>query len=235
MKHQYFGDENDYRKYGLLRALSGNGRLSTGVWWMRTEDDGSSDGKFTSYLASGAARRHDPLLFDHLRSALATGRRHLDHVEKSDILPNSRFFSEIVPDKREARVAHTRRMMEVLGDTDLLVVDPDNGVEVKSKPVGSKGSSKFVQWSEIEGAYRAGQSVLVYQHFPRQARVSYTSAIANAMGVRTGVRRIDTFATTRVLFILARQETHVAVLEAGVRSIAARWGGQLRHQSHEVA
>jgi hypothetical protein len=234
MKHQYFGDENDYRKYGLLRALSGNGRLSTGVWWMRTEDDGSSDGKFTSYLASETARRHDPLLFDHLRSALTTGPRHLDHVEKSDILPNSRFFSEIVPDKREAREAHTRRMIEVLGGTDLLFIDPDNGIEVKSKPVGSKGSSKFVQWSEIEDAYRGGQSVLVYQHFPRQPRLSYTSAVANAMGVRAGVRRIDTFATARVLFILAGQQAHADVLEAGMRTIAATWGGQLRHQSHEV-
>jgi hypothetical protein len=41
MKNQYFGDINDYRKYGLLRMLhsTGDGRLL--VAWMLTPDDGS--------------------------------------------------------------------------------------------------------------------------------------------------------------------------------------------------
>jgi hypothetical protein len=29
LKHQYFGDINDYRKYGLIQALSGSGLLPT--------------------------------------------------------------------------------------------------------------------------------------------------------------------------------------------------------------
>ena len=50
MKNQYFGDINDYRKYGLLRTLqsTGSGRLL--VAWMLTPDDGSRDGGFRSYL-----------------------------------------------------------------------------------------------------------------------------------------------------------------------------------------
>ena len=43
MKNQYFGDVNDYRKYGLLRALQGEGSLSTLVAWMLTPDDGSNE------------------------------------------------------------------------------------------------------------------------------------------------------------------------------------------------
>jgi hypothetical protein len=44
MKNQYFGDINDYRKYGLLRGLSNRGEIRTAVCWMLTTDDGRGDG-----------------------------------------------------------------------------------------------------------------------------------------------------------------------------------------------
>jgi hypothetical protein len=61
MKNQYFGDTNDFRKYGLLRILQsrGNGRLL--IAWMLTPDDGSRDGGFRSYLQDpGAWVRYAP-------------------------------------------------------------------------------------------------------------------------------------------------------------------------------
>ena len=36
MKNQYFGDVNDYRKYGLLRLLGRAGKVKIGVCWMLT-------------------------------------------------------------------------------------------------------------------------------------------------------------------------------------------------------
>jgi hypothetical protein len=50
LKNQYFGDVNDYRKYGLLRALSSVTGLPVGVCWLLTMDDGRSDGEFRRYL-----------------------------------------------------------------------------------------------------------------------------------------------------------------------------------------
>jgi hypothetical protein len=57
MKNQYFGDINDYRKYGLLRAwqAAGNGTLL--VAWMLTPDDGSRDGGSRSYLTRSPVPR----------------------------------------------------------------------------------------------------------------------------------------------------------------------------------
>ena len=46
MKDQYFGDINDYRKYGILRALQSKGQGTLLVAWMLTPDDGSRDGEF---------------------------------------------------------------------------------------------------------------------------------------------------------------------------------------------
>jgi len=39
MKNQYFGDINDYRKYGLLRLLTDGGDIRTAVCWMLTPGD----------------------------------------------------------------------------------------------------------------------------------------------------------------------------------------------------
>lgn len=49
MKNQYVGDIGDYGKYGLLRFLANHG-ICIGVNWYLTENDESSDGKFTDYL-----------------------------------------------------------------------------------------------------------------------------------------------------------------------------------------
>jgi hypothetical protein len=74
MKNQYVGDINDYRKYGLIRALSASGKLSTAVCWMLTGDDGRRDGEKTAYLGQpGKYRDHDPDLFDRLREQVQAG------------------------------------------------------------------------------------------------------------------------------------------------------------------
>ena len=50
MKNQYFGDINDYRKYGLIRALQAEAQLRALVAWMLTPNDGRRDGGLRSYL-----------------------------------------------------------------------------------------------------------------------------------------------------------------------------------------
>ena len=44
MKNQYFGDVNDYRKYGLLRVFANQAAFNIGVCWMLTPDDERRDG-----------------------------------------------------------------------------------------------------------------------------------------------------------------------------------------------
>jgi hypothetical protein len=55
MKDRYFGDINDYRKYGLLRALQSYGDGHLLVAWMLTPDDGGRDGGLRSYLDDPSA------------------------------------------------------------------------------------------------------------------------------------------------------------------------------------
>ncbi len=71
MKNQYFGDINDFKKYGILRALSDGGKIKIGVCWMLTPDNDKNEGKFISYIDKpNKWRKFDPALFDSLSYAL---------------------------------------------------------------------------------------------------------------------------------------------------------------------
>ena len=52
MKNQYFGDINDYRKYGLMRVLAQRSSLALGICWLITEDDEHGDGELRAYLSN---------------------------------------------------------------------------------------------------------------------------------------------------------------------------------------
>ena len=93
MKNQYVGDIGDYGKYGLLRFLTKKG-ISIGINWYLTEDDGSSDGKFTDYLKKSAERDYDPELFDCLKGIVDQPDKTVKMIEGSGILPGAEFYSE---------------------------------------------------------------------------------------------------------------------------------------------
>ena len=151
MKNQYFGDINDYRKYGLLRMLQTTGDDKLLVAWMLTPDDGSPDGGFRKYLQHpGTWMRYDPQLFTGLAGLLrAPSIPEVSLIERSTLLPRMAYYSVVVPDAAKERDAWQQGLLGAAHDADLVFIDPDNGIEVPSKPVGRKGSSKYVTWGEI--------------------------------------------------------------------------------------
>lgn len=229
VKNQYAGDVNDYRKYGLLRALQSPGELSLSVGWMLTADDGRTDGGFRRYLQQPDRWRHyDPILFDWLSAALAPGSApSVALVEQAGVLPRATFFSEFVPDGRDARRAWGERLAQATSGADLVFLDPDKGFEIPSKPIGRKGSSKYAAWHEIERLWEAGSSVLVYQHFCRERRDPFTSRIAAELRRRTGAAFVEAFRTPHVLFLLAAQPPHREVFEEAIARHLPRWKEQV--------
>ncbi len=123
MKNQYFGDVNDYRKYGLLRALTASGKISTAVCWMLTPDDSSSDGRLIDFLRHLSTWRHfDPELFDQLkRMVLIDGVRNVKSVEGSGLLPSSQFFCEMLSDDRLARRRYFESFWSLATGCDLVL------------------------------------------------------------------------------------------------------------------
>jgi hypothetical protein len=234
MKNQYFGDINDYRKYGLLRLLSGGGEIMTAVCWMLTPDDGRTDGRHTKYLEQPAKwRKFDPPLFDHLRQlVLGQNLRDVRSAETPAILPSCRFAPGLLPDDAEGRGRYFQAFKDIARGCDLIFFDPDNGIEVKSKPCGRKDSSKYVYWQELVEAFDAGHSLLIYQHFPRVKRESFIDRVGRELVEKTGTQEVFSFRTPRVLFLIAPQRRHEEFFQVRSQRVAKIWGSQMKVTKH---
>lgn len=180
MEHQYYGDVNDYRKYGLLRLLAAVGGLRLGISWMLTPDDGRPDGGKIDYLDQPRRWRScDPELFDNLAATLkGGGARHVGAVDDRNLIPGARYHSDILEDGVVARAAYMKTMLDRFQGLDLVFFDPDNGLEIKSCPMGRKGSSKFLAFHEAAATFATGASLLVFQHYCRAERVAYASTLS---------------------------------------------------------
>jgi hypothetical protein len=237
MKNQYFGDLNDFKKYGLLRALSGSGRLSTAVCWTLTENDSRSDGSRIRYLREPTVwRNRDPILFDHLREqVLRKGVRRVRAIERAGVLPNCRFFGGIVGDDATLRDDYFERFFRFAEGAELIFFDPDNGLGVKSVARGRKRSSKYLYQCELDRAFRVGHSVLFYQHFPRRPRDKFFEGLVHQLGRLRGLKSIFSFSSSHVAFILLPQPHHEANLIGNTEEFARRWDGLVRINRYRLS
>lgn len=214
MKHQYVGDVSDFRKHALLRALAQGGKVRIGVSWMLTRDDDRPDGRKLAYLDEPERwRAIDPPLFDLLRQVVdVPDSRRLSLIEGSGIIPGAVYDDALVPDDRAGRETWFARSRAALAEVDLVFFDPDNGIEVASKPIGRKGSSKFVALSELADTYAAGKSVVVYQHFAREERRAHLDRLSGALySAAPGADRWIV-ETAHVAFLLLVQPSHQSLL-----------------------
>jgi len=229
VKHQYFGDVNDYRKYGLLRALQSSGDFALSVAWMVTPDDGSTDGNLRRYLEDESRwAAHDPKLYDFLRTRLSGSRRpDLSMIEGSDILPRAHYYSATVPDDIGGRAVWSAGLLEATRGADLVFLDPDNGLEIASKPMGRKGSSKYLAWAEVDALAANGKSLVIYQHFTREPRDQFIHRIGDLVRQHSNAAFLEAFRTPHVLFLVAGHPSHEQVLARAFSQVRRDWAGQL--------
>jgi hypothetical protein len=238
MKNQYFGDVNDYCKYGLLRLLAGDGSLRTGVCWMLTQDDNGPDGKKTEYLKDDQLnlfRHFDPDLYDFLRGKIhehETERVSRDVKNFTDRqLKNAKFHGESLSDARENREAYFRRMWSqfATSQVDLIFFDPDNGLANNNnskspKMKGTMNSSKNLFRDEVSESLNKGFSVLFYQHFDRTSRSDLVARLGSELAAMTPIQKSYSFWTPHVVFFLVPLEKHMEMISnAIVRVLASRW------------
>lgn len=208
MKHQYFGDENDFRKYGLLRILLTKTRLKLLVVWMLTKNDKGSDGKFRNYLKKSKGWiDFDKELYEKLQSfPQARDERSVKHIQKTSLLPNATYFSTFVPDEKIKRLKWRDDLLKNAKGKDLVFFDPDNGIET------SKGTltEKHLAWEEVKMIWNVGCSILIYQHFPRKTRSTYVKKLVSDLKALIGAPSlfVQDFLTSRVLFLLVSQKKH---------------------------
>lgn len=172
MKNQYVGDIGDFGKYSMLRAFVDAG-VKVGVNWYLTENDGSNDGKFTDYLNKGKMRRYCPEIFDALIDIADEKDKSVTDIEDSGILPGVRFYSDILKpdgtpgDREQERSCWFQESMHELADSELIFMDPDNGLLESDDPT-KLGGEKYVLPSEVESYFIEGHNVVYYCHKGRR-------------------------------------------------------------------
>jgi hypothetical protein len=230
MKDQYFGDVNDYVKYGLLREIQRSAGLRLGVCWYLTPSDGGTDGGRRRYLTEPARWRHfDRDLFDCLgRISVDDFPPSVSHASAWELLPGAQYFTEHVPSARHARQEFLRRALSALKDAELVFVDPDNGIEPASAKRSATSTAKYVKWEELKAFFAQGASLLIYQHFPRISRETYVRTQSRAIAERLAAQSIVAFLTAHVGFFLICQEKHRDPLRRAADTVGLKWKDQIR-------
>jgi len=226
VKNQYVGDVNDFVKYGLVRTLTTTGQQSSFVAWLLTPDDLSDDGRKLGYLDAPPEWRHrDPTLFDGLHRLIAEDARSVIAVADMGILPGAKFYTEIVPVGVTERSQHFTMLLHHASGQELVFFDPDNGLEIPSCPPGRQGSDKYLLWRELAETYQAGHSVLVYQHFPREARPAFVDRMTRRIAEATGACEVFAFQTSHVVFLLVPQRQEAEYYAERAQAIENQWEG----------
>ncbi len=175
MQDRYAGDIGDYGKLGMLRALASKG-LSIGINWYLVDTPvqelAVNDG---GKLISGTLASCDPKLADTLRAISLSPERSIRAIEEADLVPGARYFSNTVP--IEGRAEWHAQALSVLTGTNLVFLDPDNGLLVKSVGKRSAKSPKYTFYEEVADYVARGQSVVVYNHRSRKKPEAYFGEI----------------------------------------------------------
>jgi hypothetical protein len=222
VKQQYFGDVNDFVKYALLRSLALRG-IDLTVCWMLTAADGRTDGRRIDYLGHPERfRQLCPPVFDLLEAAVAANKRDVAAIEQSGLLPGARYHTAWLEDSVSERTQYFEDLYREVPERGIVFFDPDNGVAVPSIRKGAKGSSRYLYVDELRRAIGEQRSAVVYQHFPRVARVPFAHALLDRLADHTGLRGF-VMATSSVALVCLPQDHEGSMLPAAreIEALAA--------------
>lgn len=222
MKNQYFGDVNDYWKFGLLRGLASVG-LTVGVCWLLTPNDDGGDGEQRAYLKKPKRwESADPALFALMQQVNAPGvERDVRLAETLEFIQGARYFHDVLT--REGREDYFGAARQQLQRTDVVFFDPDNGVEIKTAGRGRSASVKYVFWDELALTYKRGHSIVVYQHIRQVNRAIRTAAIVERLTQELEASRIDVLGPKGLAFIVVHHPTHTSRLSRAIAARAGTW------------
>ena len=187
-------------------------------------NDRRTDGTRTTYLGKPFAwRNYDPELFDQLHAWVSRDRRAVRLIEQSHLLPAERFFSAGVPDDAAGRARYAEALVSDAEGAAVVFLDPDNGVEVRSRPYGRKHSSKYIYWREVQALVEAGRSVLIYQHYPRESHVQVAQRLGTKLAECGRFFRVVTIDAKSVLYLLGGQAAHWPRMASCLAEVRTRW------------
>lgn len=184
MRDQYAGDVSDAVKLALLRSLAGQDRRLGVAWYYVSGNDGRADGRHMEWLDDASWSKID----GDLQAAIGQlPSRNVSSLEGLSIWPeNTRFHRVPIPTGGE-RLSWAREMRATLASTDLIFIDPDDGV--------GQAGVKHATWGEVRG-FVGGNRCVVFIKFPGRSSHSEQAIQLHEMAAKeTGCDNIVTLRT----------------------------------------
>ena len=169
MKNQWFGDIHDFRKYGLLRFLSETQqfRRIMVAWMLTLPQKNDPCGKYRGFVnRPGLWKKCDKKLFDILKDFNLHRKpedRKVIQAFRLNILSSEAFCSLGDSDEDYLSTQRNEYFSKLKNCIcDLIFLDADNGLQVKS--MSEKKKPQYIFYREIGSLHTAGKSILIYQH-----------------------------------------------------------------------
>lgn len=261
MQDRYTADVGDFGKYGLLRAIAGVHpaglpRLALGVVWYLTDDvmeqgDPAGDGKHVSYLTPRQARRFrpcDPALFEAMSAIIEAGDRRVAAIREREVLgPDATYYEERIHTPRReqrreerlaARAAWIDGAVRAVSGSDIVFLDPDNGIEAASVRPQHKMGPKYAYLEELTALADSERSLIVYHHIGRNGsaaeQVATTGArIREHLNASYALHAVTYHRGTARTFFIATPPRHTALVAARVDAfLETAWS---RHFTRDAA
>jgi hypothetical protein len=227
MQNRYAGDIGDFGKFALLRALSFERRI--GVIWYLTSGlkEKNSDGRHLKYLCKPERFKNlDCVLFESLHSFRAEFKknpevRSVKGLEQYRLLTNARYFSKEVPTDRAHRVKWFKDLMQSkILRSDILFLDPDNGIE------GNSFTDKHVTLDELAQLRNLRKPLIIYHHQGRMLGGAPVEAARLLEKVRSiGCKRVEIVRLrpySSRFYVIA---DHNDAISAALSTFVSRWRG----------
>lgn len=177
MQNRYAGDVGDFGKLGLLRCIASTGLFIGVNWYLVPDETHNDDGKHTGYIGDTKFRGCDDILLNKLKQIVDKRERTVLSLEAANLLPRTTYYNKVLVSPEQGgpqyRAKWHKNALDVLQDTDIVFLDPDNGLIVKSVGQMSKRSNKYVLPCELADYYLKGHSVIFYNHRSRQKEYEY--------------------------------------------------------------
>ena len=229
MKNQYTGDVGDYTKLGVMRGLEQAG-FSIGLNWYLTPDEPEhsktfTDGKHTKFLECDCDTP-DKDLHCALQKIGLSNNRTVARLERAKLFKNVLFWNKMLEAKN--RDKWHLEALKKLSKQDVIFLDPDNGLEVKSTNPYSKNGNKYTTYQEVADYYAKGSTVIIYNHRDRKPESEYLKRFYRFKGMdekknaKMFYLRASRYSVRDYLFLV--QERHFSDLERAIDNfLATEW------------
>jgi hypothetical protein len=181
MQDRNIGNIGDFGKFALLRHVREGRRLA--VCWYRTSEgrEVPRSQSYFAYLQRPDEFRHlAPAIFDQLRSIVIDNQDRPSGIvalEASGLLGDCRFHHEELPASRRLRRKWRERLIQTVEDADLILLDPDNGIE------GTRLTARHAALSEIAALRRQGRTLMIMQQQTgRRSEVRFITERLRSLG-----------------------------------------------------